>query len=254
MSGGGVTYSLWLACTVLAGPRSLCSEQAAEVPVARDRISCLAAQAVFPTRKRGAIVNSNAKLTRSDSNKSHSAALFPRAAHHRPDRTASRPWVSPGGTEYWESGLRIHISTNRVICSHGHSVHVGDWSPVAIAAYYMGKGGINQSPTTGIETTENSWQEDDEKLIPGAGDKLLLPSELLDKINQVQTVQFKVATVSLGEGGFLALNSEKESKTSSRFTVRITPAYFQKELARTRDRGKVLFVVRSRESWFELEV
>jgi serine/threonine protein kinase len=80
----------------------------------------------------------------------------------------------------------------------------------AIVAYNIGKSGK---------------ADVEEGLKPGMGDKIFKPAQALERIGEVQTVEFVVASVA--GGGYLALNSEKDATRSNNLAVRIPAAYFQ---------------------------
>jgi hypothetical protein len=99
---------------------------------------------------------------------------------------------------------------------------------VAIAAYHVGKGGKKDTPSSEPESTKQGAPG--EGVTPGLADKLLTPLEAAERIGEVQTVEFKVA--SIGEDRYMALNSERDDKHSNNLAVRIAANYFQDALDR----------------------
>lgn len=89
----------------------------------------------------------------------------------------------------------------------------------AIAAYYIGRGGKSAD----TKTTQPSDPGDD-GWVPGAADKLLSPTQAMEKIGEIQTVEFKVASTS--GSGYMSLNSESDSNSPKNLAVHISPSYF----------------------------
>ena len=180
--------------------------------------------------------HSNAKLTRSDPN----IAIGGPISTGRASAAPTVPLQAPSSSSQQPNSVKVAFAppfrrTGFYILSGVLLTFL--IVSVAIASYYLGKGEKNP----GVESTKRTSGDDpiDEKLIPGAGDKILLPIETCDKTNQVQTVQFKVASISVAEG-CLTLNSEQDSKSPVAFAVRIVPAYFQKLSAHEGSRESVI--------------
>ncbi|HEV3436034.1 MAG TPA: hypothetical protein VG122_01670 [Gemmata sp.] len=92
----------------------------------------------------------------------------------------------------------------------------------AFVAYYIGKNGKKETPLFPDPT--KAAQPGDDELIPGPADKLLTPVQAMERIGEIQTVEFKVN--SSGGSGYLALNSQKDGNRSNNLAVHISPGYF----------------------------
>jgi serine/threonine protein kinase len=106
---------------------------------------------------------------------------------------------------------------------------------VAVAAYQIGKGGKKEMPSSEIDPAKQTQPQTpapkissggsvDDALSPGLADRLLSPHDASKRIGEIQTVEFKVASIS--ENHYMSLNSEKSEKHPDNMAVRIAATYF----------------------------
>jgi hypothetical protein len=98
---------------------------------------------------------------------------------------------------------------------------------VAAAAYYMGRGVKSGPASNGADAARATPQQDevDDGLVPGITDHILTPIEARNSLGSVQTVQFRVLSVSLSSSGFIELNSEKDNPKAN-LAVRLAGNFF----------------------------